>query len=391
LSRIKIGRNDPCPCGGGKKYKKCCLGKPPIQKEEKPKVRMSPTGPPPEGLIKAASLFDQKRRAKEQWTARYGHVRPTISADNWGKKFIAIGSRIEFSDRWKFVPDFLLDYVPHIFGKDWFDAEVNKPEAERHPVFQWRTACYRQKQAAGPGDKVAVRPDGMSLAYLSFAFNLFAIEDNSRLDDLLLQRLKHPEQFQGALHEVFAEATCLRAGFKIEKEDERDRATRHAEFTATDKATGEMFSVEAKSKHRAGVLGQAGTPQPHEKLRLQFGHLINVAVAKKPKHPLVIFLETNLPFRSAHHVFGNDPAVPSKYIKALCDRISREHGGKLPFAMLVLTNTPSHYGLPQEQPSPNHVGVLMTEPPGTNRRKALQALYDAVPLHGNIPNEFPEF
>lgn len=24
---IKIGRNDPCPCGSGKKYKKCCLNK----------------------------------------------------------------------------------------------------------------------------------------------------------------------------------------------------------------------------------------------------------------------------------------------------------------------------------------------------------------------------
>jgi uncharacterized protein YecA (UPF0149 family) len=23
----KIGRNDPCPCGSGKKHKKCCLGK----------------------------------------------------------------------------------------------------------------------------------------------------------------------------------------------------------------------------------------------------------------------------------------------------------------------------------------------------------------------------
>jgi len=22
---IKVGRNDPCPCGSGKKYKKCCL------------------------------------------------------------------------------------------------------------------------------------------------------------------------------------------------------------------------------------------------------------------------------------------------------------------------------------------------------------------------------
>jgi hypothetical protein len=23
--RAKVGRNDPCPCGSGKKYKKCCL------------------------------------------------------------------------------------------------------------------------------------------------------------------------------------------------------------------------------------------------------------------------------------------------------------------------------------------------------------------------------
>lgn len=26
-STNKVGRNDPCPCGSGKKYKKCCLGK----------------------------------------------------------------------------------------------------------------------------------------------------------------------------------------------------------------------------------------------------------------------------------------------------------------------------------------------------------------------------
>jgi hypothetical protein len=24
--RVKVGRNDPCPCGSGKKYKKCCIG-----------------------------------------------------------------------------------------------------------------------------------------------------------------------------------------------------------------------------------------------------------------------------------------------------------------------------------------------------------------------------
>jgi uncharacterized protein YecA (UPF0149 family) len=23
--QVKVGRNEPCPCGSGKKYKKCCL------------------------------------------------------------------------------------------------------------------------------------------------------------------------------------------------------------------------------------------------------------------------------------------------------------------------------------------------------------------------------
>lgn len=25
--KVKVGRNDPCPCGSGKKYKNCCLDK----------------------------------------------------------------------------------------------------------------------------------------------------------------------------------------------------------------------------------------------------------------------------------------------------------------------------------------------------------------------------
>jgi SWIM/SEC-C metal-binding protein len=25
----KVGRNDPCPCGSGKKFKKCCVDQPP--------------------------------------------------------------------------------------------------------------------------------------------------------------------------------------------------------------------------------------------------------------------------------------------------------------------------------------------------------------------------
>ena len=43
----KIGRNDPCPCGSGKKFKKCCLTKSlpatPQPHPEKPKIRLKST------------------------------------------------------------------------------------------------------------------------------------------------------------------------------------------------------------------------------------------------------------------------------------------------------------------------------------------------------------
>jgi len=30
----KVGRNDPCPCGSGKKFKKCCMQSPKQEYEE---------------------------------------------------------------------------------------------------------------------------------------------------------------------------------------------------------------------------------------------------------------------------------------------------------------------------------------------------------------------
>lgn len=41
----KIGRNDPCPCGSGKKYKQCCLKKPVEPRKLKAKWLNAPAGP----------------------------------------------------------------------------------------------------------------------------------------------------------------------------------------------------------------------------------------------------------------------------------------------------------------------------------------------------------
>jgi hypothetical protein len=52
----KVGRNDPCPCGSGKKYKHCCLGR---------------TAPPDEGG-KAKQVMEEIREAVD--SQRFGSL-----------------------------------------------------------------------------------------------------------------------------------------------------------------------------------------------------------------------------------------------------------------------------------------------------------------------------
>ncbi len=110
-----------------------------------------------------------------------------------------------------------------------------------------------------------------------------------------MRRLQHKDQFQGARHEAFVAATCIRAGYDIDYEDESDGTTRHVEFTATHRATGQKVSVEAKSRHRPGVLGREGTSVGSELVDAGIQRLIADALRKPASEPLVIFLDLNLP------------------------------------------------------------------------------------------------
>lgn len=235
-----------------------------------------------------------------------------------------------------------------------------------------------------------VQITGPVAAYLTFAYDLFTVQNNGRLDMRLLERLKNCDQFQGARHELFAEATCLRAGFSIEHEDETDGSTRHAEFTATHKHTGQRISVEAKSKHRPGVLGFPGDQQEEGEHKLNVGKLLNDAIRKNPPHPLVVFFDLNLPWLTASRLLEKR-IPPHPVIQGTLDRIRRRHLGKDPINLLVITNHPEHYSADEEvAPSPQILSIQTQVPvtavpwPG-----ALMAVHQAANLHGSIP-EFPD-
>src|SRR5215216_4229688 len=64
---MKIGRNDPCPCGSGKKYKKCCLAKDEAaaRKAYTQRVPELPPPPPPDPLDQARNALWEEFGAAE--------------------------------------------------------------------------------------------------------------------------------------------------------------------------------------------------------------------------------------------------------------------------------------------------------------------------------------
>ncbi len=140
----KVGRNDPCPCGSGKKYKKCCL----IASAD------SQIGPMPVEVIKKFQEHQQNEIEREKL---YGKTRPIIHNNFKGYKLVAVGSQLHWAkeEKWKTFPDFLLDYIKTTLGRDWGNAELKKPLEDRHQILKWYDAMcrFQQKQTKSEDGK----------------------------------------------------------------------------------------------------------------------------------------------------------------------------------------------------------------------------------------------
>jgi hypothetical protein len=342
---------------------------------------------PPELRAKAIRIFEEEQRKEHERVTRFGQVRPQNSMVAFGQRVVAVGSRLYRSDKWKFFPDFLRDYVVEVLGIEWCKEQAAKPASDRHPIITWRVqaAEYMNAQPAQADGSRAALQSGAFAAFNCFAYDLYIVDDNGGVDEEWLQRLKNVELFQGARHELFAEATCYRAGFTVEHENEKDGKTKHAEFTARHVATGQLLSIEAKSRYRRGVLGVPGTPEVKPNFRL--GPLINSAVAKKPNHPLVIFVDTNLPFKWAERILGRQGGDgTSRPMLDLLDRVKKQHNGTDPYSMIVFSNHPHHYALQDLDPEPHLLSIVPQQQ--SVHPLALRSLHVAAEHYGNIPMGF---
>ena len=328
------------------------------------------------------------------YVRQFGYARAPVTAVFRGFKFIAIYGQLYYAreHQARYFTDILLRMLQWVFGREWWDAQLAKPRGQRHTAFEWRAKAmiYMNKQPKSEDGIYVAKMTGPMLAYYTFAYDLFAVKDNGRLDARLLERLKHPDRFQGARHELLAEATCIRAGFDIEHENEADGSTRHAEFTAVHRATGQRVSVEAKSKHRPGMYGQPGEREPVGSHYLPVHKLLKDAISKNTEHPLVVFLELNLPWAVAARLLSMHP--PHPLLHKTLDRLRVGEVKLDPMSLLIVTNHAEVYTPDEDQANTRQLLSMIPQRPlkQMSHPIALQYIHRAAQLSANIPQHFPQ-
>lgn len=303
---MKIGRNQPCPCNSGRKYKHC-------------HGSLSAGGDGIRSDAEMRRVFERHRAEERIREEQQGLGKPIISLKANDHQFVAVGNVIHFSKTWKTFPDFLADYIKGVLDPAWGNAELAKPSANRHPVIQWYdTYCrYQQATIKLPGVTTQATVTGIVACYLGLAYNLYLLAHNVELQKRLINRLKVPEQFQGAYYELIVANLLIRAGFELELEDEADGKSKHCEFSARSRRTGKKYWVEAKMRSVVGLFGKTaadGTTNTNP-----LGRIIpqlNEALKKPAADERLIFIDLNA------EVTTNSDGMPV-WIDAAARRLER--------------------------------------------------------------------
>lgn len=316
----KIGRNEPCPCGSGKKYKRCHGSLRDLDRVG--------------AALAALPQIHARHQAKEhQRVSQQGLGRPIVATHaSSGHQVVAVRNRIFASDKWKTFHDFLIDYLKDALGAEWGTAEMEKPLERRHPILVWYYFLYvqRKEHSRADGGIASANANGATAAFMHLAYDLYALDHNADLQERLILRLRNPELFPGARYEVQVAAMLVRAGFTLEFEDEADRRSSHCEFVATHSRTGKQFSVEAKRAESNRIQRQ----------------LVR-ALRKAANHVRVVFVDLNTPDS------GTNTELPG-YAQRAFEILRRfedfdPQAQRLPPAYVFFTNTPWEHHLDNTQ------------------------------------------
>lgn len=295
--RMRIGRNQQCPCGSGKKYKKCCL------------LRSSTDTPSFEEISQIRDELYQKSQARKFTLESHGiyidFPNPVIHK---GQSIWALGSRLYH------VPiagitfhECCLEALKMESDQNWVKEQEQLPLEDRHFILksfyhfkEWRQRNKSERTAVGINTWSCV-PDGWSKSLISLAFDIACIiHVNGHVPKKIFERLmKSDNNYQGARYEVAVAAILARIGCKLrfldEELDHRGDTPLHCEFIAYHPETNETFAVEAKSKVRKGVLHCPGISDAAKLWSNVTSPYLDALHQNPETIPFMVFVDANCP------------------------------------------------------------------------------------------------
>lgn len=318
----KIGRNEPCPCGSGRKYKRC-HGNP-----NREKVKVGQEFPDP-GYIELLRKRAQAREVERQKIQGLG--RPIVSETFQGNRLVAVGNTVYFASSWNTFHDFLLDYLDRKFGRDWICHQEKLSEEDQSPLILWKRHVRSLQERHATEDRIKSAPmTGAAQALLDLAYNLYLLQHNEKVERSLISRMKDNNNFRGAVYETYVAGYFIKSGFSLDLENEADGRKTHCEFSAAHGQTGRKFSVEAKAR---------APGKTHSNVNSQ----LCKALRKKADHARIIFIDVNM-FDD-----GKREGRPEYMDGALQSirKVENSDNVKKPFpsAYVYVTNHPFEYSL----------------------------------------------
>jgi hypothetical protein len=243
-SEMKTGRNESCPCGSGKKFKKCCLN------ASKPGVRNGPTPErDPAFLAEAQATLRQHKAAENVRQQQQGHGNPIVSwmDETNGFRFVAVKTTVHWGKNWIIFPNFLDCFMKKTLGHEWGERDRSKGQ---HPLFRWlqKTQQYSSHKPGEPKLKT-ITMMGFIACWLHLAYALYLIAHHDEIPKPLLKRLRNHVSFMPAYHEAVVGAALAVAGMEISCAETKVGSTPTPEFRAKSRASGKIYEVEAKRKN----------------------------------------------------------------------------------------------------------------------------------------------
>ena len=366
------GPDDPCPCGSGKKLK-FCHGT--VAKHRKEVIKKIPR------LLEMQSEL-QKPLRLTSW--------PQMEVEAFGKKLCAVGGKLYESPKNEPFHRFLINVLFEVLGTEWYQEQLSIPAQSLtlcHMIFQWWVELNEQVERVRPDPNfegpVSVPVTGNTQELLVLADDVYQLEHALITSPPLIDRLRKPTEFQGARYEILAASIMARCAFKIEFI--QDTATKRPEFVATAKVGGKQIAVEAKSRHREGVLHQPGQ-QRDSISRADIARLFKKALDKVTDGlPFVIFIDLNLPATpnvrtEEKHWLHETQTLLENWKQRKPEQLQRVSG-------VVLTNFGWHYHREQNLPPNEFIMIPFESCNHPLEEKTWLTLRRALDEYGFIPDE----